>query len=125
MKDEENKEPEDDEGPGLGELDEEVRIGELDNEDLGIDELLDIEDRIAQRIEAFEEESETLSGELLEEQMSAGERKVNLTRKEWLAEALEELAAQKRIVRERLSVLGYDVEEKRGGPEEGEEESRD
>ena len=42
--------------------DEGARIGELDNEDLSIEELLDIEDKIEERIEGLEEESEALSG---------------------------------------------------------------
>lgn len=91
--------------------DENFRVGELDNEDLSIEELLDIEERIEGRIERLEEESESLSEELYGEKMAMGERKRNLSRKESIAEALEGLEAQKRIVRERLKEQGYDVEE--------------
>ncbi len=87
------------------------RIDELDNEDLSIEELLDIEDRIEERIERLEEESEALSEELYGEKMATGQRKSNLSRKEEIAEALEELEGQMRIVRSRLKGLGYDVGE--------------
>ena len=79
--------------------DEGARIGELDNEDLSIEELLDIDDRIEERIEGLERESEALSGDLYGEKMAMGQRKGNLSRKERIAEALEELEGQKRIVR--------------------------
>ncbi len=94
MKDDEN---------GLENGDEGTRIGELDNEDLSIEELLDIEDRIEARIEGLEQESEALSGDLY------GEKKA-----ERIAEALEELEDQKRIVRSRLKSRGYDVGEGKG-----------
>jgi hypothetical protein len=91
--------------------DEGARIDELDNEDLSIEELLDIEDKIEERIEGLEEESEALSGELYGEKMTTEDRKRNLSRKEQVAEALEELEEQKRIVRARLKSQGYDVGE--------------
>ena len=97
--------------------DESFRVGELDNEDLSIEELLDIEERIEGRIERLEEESESLSEGLYGEKMALGERKRNLSRKESVAEALEGLEAQKRIVRERLKEQGYDVEEGELKPE--------
>lgn len=94
--------------------DEGARIGELDNEDLSIEELLDIEDRIEAKIEGLEQESEDLSGDLYGEKMATGQRKRNLSRKERIAEALEELEEQKRIVRTRLKSQGYDVGEGKG-----------
>jgi hypothetical protein len=88
-----------------------ARINELDNEDLSIEELLDIEDKIEERIEGLERESEALSGELYGETMTTGGKKGNLSRKEQVAEALEELEEEKRIVRSRLKSQGYDVGE--------------
>ncbi len=102
MKDNEN---------GVENGDEGARIGELDNEDLSIEELLDIEDRLEARIEGLEQESEALSGDLYGEKMATGQRKRNLSRKERIAEALEELEEQKQIVRSRLKSQGYDVRE--------------
>ena len=46
--------------------------------------------------------------------MTTGQRKGNLSRKERIAEALEELEEQKRIVRRRLKGQGYDVGEGKG-----------
>jgi|WetSurMetagenome_2_1015567.scaffolds.fasta_scaffold848846_2 hypothetical protein len=94
--------------------DEGARIDELDNEDLSIEELLDIEDKIEERIEGLEQESEALSGELNGEKMARGQRKGHLSRKERIAEALEELEGQQRIARSRLKSMGYDGGEGKG-----------
>jgi hypothetical protein len=83
------------------------RIDELDNEDLSVDELLDIEEKIEERIESYEQESEALQGQLYGEKMEIEDRKNNLSRKERIAEALEELEAQRLTVRSRLKNMGY------------------
>jgi len=100
-----------DDETGMENGDEGARIGELDNEDLSIEELLDIEEKIEERIEGLEGESEALSADLYGEKMTMEQRKDNLSRKERIAEALEELEGQKRVVRDRLKEQGYDVEE--------------
>jgi len=82
-----------------------IRIDALDNEDLGIEELLDIEDKIDARIEELEERSEALSAELYGEKQLLGERKRNLEEKERIAEALESLEAQREALRERVIAL--------------------
>ncbi len=83
------------------------RIDELDKEDLSVDELLDIEEKIEERIESYEQESEALQGQLYGEKMEMEDRKNNLSRKERIAEALEELEAQRMTVRSRLKNQGY------------------
>jgi uncharacterized protein (UPF0335 family) len=103
-----------DDETGMGIGDEGARIGELDNEDLSIEELLDIEEKIEERIEGLERESEALSADLYGEKMTMEQRKDNLSRKERIAEALEELEEQKRLVRSRLKSQGYDVGEGKG-----------
>jgi len=84
-----------------------ARIDELDNEDLSVDELLDIEEKIEERIEAYEQESEALQGQLYGEEMGLEDRKNNFTRREQIAEALEKLEAQRLTVRSRLKNMGY------------------
>lgn len=90
---------------GAGEEFAGIRIDALDNEDLGIEELLDIEDKIDARIEELEERSEALSGALYGEKQSLSERKRNLEEKERVAEALESLETQREALRERVIAL--------------------
>jgi hypothetical protein len=87
------------------ERDPEARIDALDNEDLGIEELLDIQEKIEAKIEELERQSDVFSGDPYGEKMPPAERKHNLEEKERIAEDLEALETQKQAVQERLEAL--------------------
>ena len=84
-----------------------VRIGALDNEELDIEELLDIDERLDGMIEGYEGEYEALTDRLYRVKMTTTERKRAIFRREAVAEVLEGLEEQKGIVRRRLESRGY------------------
>ncbi len=84
-----------------------ARIEDLDGEDLDIEELLDIEGQIEEKIEGYEAKAQGISGELLGEKLSLHQKKLLSEEKEALAEALESLLAQRENVRSQLRSRGY------------------
>ncbi len=85
-----------------------ARMEDLDSEDLEIEELLDIEDKIEEKIENLEARAAEISGDLLGKTLGFGKKKVLAEEKEALEEALESLMAQRANVRLQLQGRGYD-----------------
>ncbi len=92
---------------GWDEGDAAARIEDLDGEDLDIEELLDIEGRIEEKIEGYEAKAQGISGDLLGEKLSLHQKKLLSEEKAALAEALESLLAQRENVRSQLRSRGY------------------
>jgi len=86
----------------------EGRIEDLDSEDLEIEELLDIEDKIEAKIEDFEAKAVEISADLLASKLSFKKRRALTEEKEELDSALESLLAQRANVRAQLQSRGYD-----------------
>lgn len=86
----------------------EGRIEDLDSEDLEIEELLDIEDKIEAKIEDFESKAAEISADLLASKLSFNQRRALTEEKEELDGALESLLAQRANVRAQLQSRGYD-----------------
>ena len=84
-----------------------ARIEDLDGEDLDIEELLDIESKIEEKIEDYEAKAQGISGNMLGEKLPFRKKRLLSEEKAALAESLESLLAQRENVRSQLRDRGY------------------